>query len=306
MKTFVIFNPAASRGNAGRRWPKLRQKLEAIHGTFSSLFTQAPRHATQLTREALDQGAQKIIAVGGDGTVNEVINGWFEDDKPIDPKTIFSVLMCGSGCDFQRSLNIDSLTMPNVEIQSSDSIPVDVGKVYFQDDSNNECIRYYANIGSLGLSGEVDRFLMRHPNLKRLGGPALFLYATLVQLLNCPQFKLLLKLDDGPEFEIHSRLVAVANGQYFGGGMQIAPGASLDDGFFDVVWLEEMTLTTFLRHLPKVYRGKHTDIPGIYIKRAQKIEVQSRENVWIDLDGESPGKLNSVFEILPKSLNIQF
>jgi len=182
---------------------------------------------------------------------------------------------------------------------------IDVGKMTFRDESDGSSVRYYANIGSLGLSGEVDRFLMRHPNLKQLGGKVLFLYATLIQLLSCPQFQLKIRLDDDSEFEVQSRLVAVANGQFFGGGMQVAPEALLDDGLFDVIWLKEMNLATFLRHLPKVYFGKHMDIPEILHQRAKKVEVQSDENVWLDIDGESPGKLDACFEILPGLLKLK-
>jgi YegS/Rv2252/BmrU family lipid kinase len=305
MKSYVIFNPAAARGKAGKRWPHVEKELESLHGPFISCFTEAPGHATQLTRKALQEGAEKIIAVGGDGTVNEVVNGWFENDEPIAPEAILSVFMFGSGCDFQRSLTPRSFVKPLPKDDSSGISRIDVGKVTFHDESDGNCIRYCANIASLGLSGEVDRFLIRHPKLKRLGGQALFLYATLVQVLSCPQFHLRLLLDDTSEVEIQSRLVAIANGQFFGGGMHVAPGALLDDGYFEVVWLEEMKLLTFLRHLPKVYWGKHIGIPGIQIKHAKKVEVLSQETVWLDIDGESPGKLDALFEILPGCLKIQ-
>ena len=104
MKTFAVFNPTAGRGKAGKRWNELEQKLETVHGPITPCFTEYPGHATILTRQALEEGTDQIIAVGGDGTVNEVVNGWFENDQPINPETTMSVLMCGSGCDFQRSL----------------------------------------------------------------------------------------------------------------------------------------------------------------------------------------------------------
>ena len=305
MKTFAVFNPTAGRGKAGKRWKELEQKLETVHGPITPCFTEYPGHATILTRQALEEGADQIIAVGGDGTVNEVVNGWFENDQPINPETSMSVLMCGSGCDFQRSLVPEAFVHPTPEGNPSETKQIDVGKMTFRDESDGSSVRYYANIGSLGLSGEVDRFLMRHPNLKQLGGKALFLYATLIQLLKCPQFQLKIRLDDDSEFEVQSRLVAIANGQFFGGGMQVAPEALLDDGLFDVIWLKEMNLATFLRHLPKVYFGKHMGIPKIHYQRAKKIEVQSDENVWLDIDGESPGKLDACFEILPGLLKLK-
>ena len=87
--------------------------------------------------------------------------------------------------------------------------------------------------------------------------------------------------------------------------MQVAPEALLDNGLFDVIWLKEMHLATFLRHLPKVYHGKHIGIPEIHYQQAKKIEVQSDENVWLDIDGESPGKLDARFEILPGLLKLK-
>jgi len=103
LKKFSVFNPTAGRGKAGKRWNELEQTLETVHGPITPCFKEYPGHATILTRQSLEEGADQIIAVGGDGTVNEVVNGWFENDQPINPETSMSVLMCGSGCDFHEA-----------------------------------------------------------------------------------------------------------------------------------------------------------------------------------------------------------
>ena len=150
MKTFAVFNPTAGRCKAGKRWNELEQTLETVHGPITPCFTEYPGHATILTRQALEEGADQIIAVGGDGTVNEVVNGWFENDRPINPETTMSVLMCGSGCDFQRSLVPEAFVHPTPEGNPSETKQIDVGKITFRDESDGSSVSYYANIGSLG------------------------------------------------------------------------------------------------------------------------------------------------------------
>ena len=306
MKKAVIVNPSAGWGSAGRKWPELESRLKSLHGEFETHFTRGPGDAVQITRRLLLSGTERLFVVGGDGTVNESLNGWLVDDQPVNPKAELGIFMLGSGCDLQRSLKLETAFSENrgEGRNSSGSRLIDVLKITFRDERDGSCVRYCVNIASLGLSGAVDQYLHRHNGWKWIGGRLLFLTATLTQVLNCPQSKVTVKIDEDPPLEFRTRLVAVANGQFFGGGMQVAPEAVLDDGQMDVIWLEEMKLGTFLRHLPKVYSGRHLGVAGIQTRRAQKVEVQSSEDIWLDIDGESPGRLDASFEILPGRLKV--
>lgn len=190
------------------------------------------------------------------------------------------------------------------EADPSGSQLIDVLKITFRDDRDGGCVRYCVNIESLGLSGAVNQYLQRHNGWKWIDGRMLFLMATLTQVLNCPQSRVTVKIDQDPPLEFRIRLVAVANGQFFGGGMQVASEAVLDEGQMDVIWLDEMKLGTFLRHFPKLYSGRHLVMAGIQTRLTRKVGVQSSEDVWLDIDGESPGRLDASFEILPGRLKV--
>ena len=306
MKKSVIVNPSAGWGSAGRKWPELESRLKSLHGEFETHFTHGSGDAVQITRRLLLSGTERLFVVGGDGTVNEALNGWLVDDQPVNPKAELGIFMIGSGCDLQRSLKLETAFS---ERNGEGGRPlgsrfIDVLKITFRDERDGGCIRYCVNIASLGLSGAVDQFLHSHNGWTWISGRLLFLTATLTQILNCPQSRVTVKIDENPPLELRTRLVAVANGQFFGGGMQIVPEAVIDDGQMDVIWFEEMKLGTFLRHLSKVYSGRHLGVAGIQTRRARKVEVQSPDDVWLDIDGESPGRLDASFEILSRLLKV--
>ena len=182
---------------------------------------------------------------------------------------------------------------------------IDVGKVTYTVAGKTQKIRYFDNIASFGLSGAVDHCL-EHSRLRNyLGGSPLFLWATIKTVFTHPNQSIRFRIDDGPEEEICSRLVLLANGRYFGGAMHAAPEAELDDGLLDLLMLKEISVAKFLWHLPKIYKGTHLKIPEVYFQKVRKFNALSSEQVILDIDGESPGYLEATFEILPRILNLE-
>ena len=306
MKTIVIVNPQAGNGRTEKIWPNIESALEKSIGSFEVLQTTCRGDATDLSRRILAVDTVRIVAVGGDGHLNEVLNGFIENDLPVNPEARLSFVMTGTGCDFQRSLGISGKWQNAVaELKDAKVRKIDVGKVTYTAADKTQKIRYFDNIASFGLSGAVDHCL-EHSRLRNyLGGSPLFLWATIKTVFTHPNQSIRFRIDDGPEEEICSRLGLLANGRYFGGAMHAAPEAELDDGLLDLLMLKEISVAKFLWHLPKIYKGTHLKIPEIFFQKVRKFTAESSEQVILDIDGESPGYLAATFEVLPKILNLQ-
>ena len=306
MKTIVIVNPQAGNGRTEKIWPNIESALEKSIGSFEVLQTTCRGDATDLSRRILKEDAARIVAVGGDGHLNEVLNGFIENDLPVNAESRLSFVMTGTGCDFQRSLGISGKWQNAVaKLKDAKVRKIDVGKVTYTAADKTQKIRYFDNIASFGLSGAVDHCL-EHSRLRNyLGGSPLFLWATIKTVFTHPNQSIRFRIDDGPEEEICSRLGLLANGRYFGGAMHAAPEAELDDGLLDLLMLKEISVAKFLWHLPKIYKGTHLKIPEIFFQKVRKFTAESSEQVILDIDGESPGYLAATFEVLPKILNLQ-
>ena len=306
MKTIVIVNPQAGNGRTEKIWPNIESALEKSIGSFEVLQTTCRGDATDLSRRILAVDTARIVAVGGDGHLNEVLNGFIENDLPVNPEARLSFVMTGTGCDFQRSLGISGKWQNAVaKLKDAKVRKIDVGKVTYTAADKTQKIRYFDNIASFGLSGAVDHCL-EHSRLRDyLGGSPLFLWATIKTVFTHPNQSIRFRIDDGPEEEICSRLGLLANGRYFGGAMHAAPEAELDDGLLDLLMLKEISVAKFLWHLPKIYKGTHLKIPEIFFQKVRKFTAESSEQVILDIDGESPGYLAATFEVLPKILNLQ-
>ena len=306
MKTIVIVNPQAGNGRTEKIWPNIESALEKSIGSFEVLQTTCRGDASDLSRRILAVDTVRIVAVGGDGHLNEVLNGFIENDLPVNPEARLSFVMTGTGCDFQRSLGISGKWQnAAAKLKDAKVRKIDVGKVTYTAADKTQKIRYFDNIASFGLSGAVDHCL-EHSRLRDyLGGSPLFLWATIKTVFTHPNQSIRFRINDGPEEEICSRLGLLANGRYFGGAMHAAPEAELDDGLLDLLMLKEISVAKFLWHLPKIYKGTHLKIPEIFFQKVRKFTAESSEQVILDIDGESPGYLAATFEVLPKILNLQ-
>jgi len=306
VKTIVIVNPQAGNGRTEKIWPNIESALEKSIGSFEVLQTTCRGDATDLSRRILAVDTVRIVAVGGDGHLNEVLNGFIENDLPVNPEARLSFVMTGTGCDFQRSLGISGKWQnAAAKLKDAKVRKIDVGKVTYTAADKTQKIRYFDNIASFGLSGAVDHCL-EHSRLRDyLGGSPLFLWATIKTVFTHPNQSIRFRIDDGPEEGICSRLGLLANGRYFGGAMHAAPEAELDDGLLDLLMLKEISVAKFLWHLPKIYKGTHLKIPEIFFQKVRKFTAESSEQVILDIDGESPGYLAATFEVLPKILNLQ-
>ncbi len=303
-KIALVVNPVSANGATAKRWPEVEALFQEADVEFSYSFTEAPEHATDITRTYLQQGYDLIISVGGDGTANEVVNGFFSEGQLINPQAAVAFMSTGTGRDLGRTIGTPpSINEAVQHILKSSVRPVDVGRVTFTNNRGAEEVRYFINVAGLGLDGDTVARVNR--TSKALGGFVSFLWGTLVSLMLYKNKKMTITVDGAEICSEPVTVVVIGNGRYFGGGMCVAPQAVVDDGLFDIVILRGLSKLALLVNLPKVYCGKHLNHPRIESLRGQNITVSSTDEALLDLDGEQPGCAPVTVELLPTALNLK-
>jgi YegS/Rv2252/BmrU family lipid kinase len=304
MRTFLVVNPQSAGGETGRRWPEIRAEvLRAVGDQAEHAFTDHPMHAAAITAEALRAGFRRIVAVGGDGTLNEVVNGFFQVPGGAPPDACLAIIPRGTGGDFRRTFDLNGSLRETCARLTSEARPLDVGRVRFTAPDGTPGVRYFVNVASFGVSGQVDRAV--NSSSKMLGGKVSFFLASVRTLIGWRDQKVTIQADGGPEETLGITTLAVANGQYFGGGMRVAPQADPSDGQFDVTIWSGYHLKDFALKSASVYDGRHVRWAGTRTLRCRTLEARSDEEVLLDVDGEQPGRLPASFEVLPAALHLQ-
>jgi len=306
MKTFVVANPAAAGGRAGKHWPKISRELRDAIGDFDSALTEKPGDATKLVRSAVANGAKTIIAVGGDGTINEAVNGLCDgENAPVEDVTL-GFVMYGTGGDFRRSFDMPKGVSAAIErLKSGRTQVIDLGRLRYTSNDGTQSLRWFNNISSFGFSGEVVRAVNAARFSKLLGGKFSFFWNSFLELRKYQGCKVDIAID-GNTITENVCTAAVCNGRFFGGGMMMAPDAQLDDGSFDVVIVrQDPPLTIFDMRL--LYSGAHLKHPNVSVYRGRKIEAKPLSNtpIYLDVEGEAPGSLPATFEVVPRALRLR-
>ena len=307
LKTFLVVNPQSGNGATGRRFDEISREVRAAIGEFGRAFTERPGHATELARRAVEDGYQCVVAVGGDGTTNEVVNGLLDEQGSLlRPGVALGVIPRGTGGDFRKTFGW-SAGLPEAawRLRGEAVRAIDAGRITFVDHQGAPRSRYFVNIASAGVSGLVDREVNRAS--KALGGKVSFALGSLKALWRYRDVPMRVSFDGGPARTQPATLVAVANGQYFGGGMWIAPKALPDDGVFDVTLWSDVSLKDFVFSSKAIYDGSHVGLPKTQCLRAKvvRVEAEGGAEVLLDVDGEQPGRLPATLEMLPLALRLK-
>ena len=299
---FVV-NPASANGRTRRRWRDLELSLRARLGnTFDVRKTERPGHARELARAALAVGASTIVSVGGDGTLNEVLNGFLDETgRPWSRNSCLGVLSVGTGADFVKTFHAPDTPDDLSKVLQDPSIrTIDAGRCEFIGPDGPRS-RYFVNVAEFGSGGAiVDRV---NRSSKLLGGKVSFLLAILRTLPQYRNTRVVYRADEGPRREAVVNDFVVANGRYFGAGLMPAPSADLEDGLFDVVIFGDIDFRTARRNLPALRRGDHLTLKDVSAFRCRSLAIES-EGEMIDLDGEFVGRRPVRFDVLPKAVPI--
>jgi YegS/Rv2252/BmrU family lipid kinase len=299
--TVVIANPAAAAGRVGRERGALRATIADALGPCRYVETARAGHATALAREAVSEGAARVLSLGGDGTHHEVVNGLMQ--HPDRARVTYGVLPAGTGGDLRRTLGVWTLADALRAIRDRPARPMDVGHAAFVRDDGGAGTRWFVNLASCGVSGLVDRLV--NASSKRLGGRAAFFVGTLRALAQYEPARVRV-IADGRDLGEHAlATLVVGNGRYAGGGMLFCPDARLDDGELDLVVIPHAGLVRSAMRTPSLYRCTLTALPGVITARVSEVTVEALANTaYLDLDGESPGRATATFRVHPGALRL--
>lgn len=307
----IIVNPKSAGGSTESRWASIASDLATHLGRFSVEFTRAAGDGIRLADEGARSGRKFIIACGGDGTINEVANGILNSgEKDCE----LGVLPSGTGGDFRRTLGMPATAIEAARgLKNGETRTIDVGKVTFVDHSGQNAERYFVGISSVGLSVSIIERVKKQKALDwipldTLRGKAGFALSTLQEVLDLNYTTVRVKVDDKEEHLLNTINFAVANARYFGGGMKIAPDAQLNDGQFDIVNIGDIKTAKILLNAWKLYGGSHLSLDEVKHTNATRVEIKpadAKQEVHIETDGELPGRLPAVYEIVPGALKVR-
>ncbi len=299
---FVV-NPASANGSTGRRWPEIAHRSAEAGLVGEALLSERPGQIAELVERAAADGAGLVVAVGGDGTVNEAVNGLMRLRERGAEAPELAVLPRGTGTDFVRTFRIPTRLDRAIEIaRGGRTREIDAGRVEFRAWDGTETVSYFANVASAGMSGAVAQ--RANTTSKALGGKASFLAATLAVFSRWKPSRVEVAIDEERRTGLMYDVI-VANCVYLGGGMKMTPDAIPDDGFFDVLLIGDITRTDLALTLPKVYRGTHLPHPKAELLRGRTVSVDAETPLPIELDGEQPGTTPARFEIVPRALRLR-
>lgn len=297
---FVV-NPASGNGSTGRRWPEIAHRAAEAGLRGETLMSRGPGEIGGLARRAAEEGARLIVVVGGDGTVNEAVNGLVRAAR--EPTVELAILPRGTGRDFVRTFGIPAGLDEAIAVASKGRpLTIDAGRASYAAWDGSQVEGYFANVASAGMSGAIAQ--RANDSSKLLGGRLSYFWATLAVFAGWQNTEVAVAVDGQ---ERHGRMhdVIVANGQYLGGGMRICPEAEPDDGLFDVLLIGNLTKRDLLLTLPKTYKGKHLPHPKAELLRGATVTVDAPTPLPIELDGEQPGTTPVRFEVVPRALRVR-
>ncbi|NLM21585.1 MAG: diacylglycerol kinase family lipid kinase [Peptococcaceae bacterium] len=301
-KWLAIVNPFSANGRTRQNWARYWQEAKQAGIDLEYCLTSCQGDGIKLTKQGVQQGYKKFIAVGGDGTVNEVVNGLMADDDRMASEDIeLAVFALGTGSDFIRSFQGEIKAEDFINsLQRRNTRKIDLGKVIFQNSSGQTDSRYFINASNIGLGAEVVN--EANMNSKALGSKLTYFSRVLTTLSRYKNIEASLLVDN--ELKVEGRFcgLMVCNGKYIGGGMKIAPDADLRDGLFDLVVIKDISALYLLSRIPLIYSGKHINLPAVDIYRCQSLKIETPEHSLLEIDGEIPGTSPSAYYVLPQCL----
>ena len=285
--TCVILNPSAG---SVRELDDLVKQIEQLPDAAVQMTTKAGS-AARLARTALRNGCKMIVAAGGDGTLNEVINGIQENSG----QTRVGLIPLGTGNDFARTLGMPTALETALEVlRAGHSRAIDLVRV------TSDKVRYFLNVSAGGFSGLVDEKLT--PEMKKTWGPLAYLRSAAAALPELRAYRTTLAFENTESLTLDLYNVVVANGRYVAGGTLIAPEASIDDGMLDIILIPKGSAAELALLAAQVVVGAHLSSEAVVFRRAAKLTVNSKPGMWFNVDGELVGNEPACFEILPRAL----
>ena len=305
-KTTVIINPMAGQGKTKLSISTIQQQLaDKTGGSCEVIQTQGPNHATAVASEAVIKDSTLVIVAGGDGTINEVINGILSSSDRTQRTCEVGILNSGSGADFSRTLGLPKNIDQQLEvILNKPGRLVDVGLLQCLNGSGETIHRYFINECQIGIGGTV--VAQMGTSKKRLGGTLDFGLAALKQLFLYEACKMQVSIDGEIDQSGNMLGVVFANGVYSAGGMKMAPEANINDGLLDILCMSQMNLLDRMITFGKVYFGNHVNSRYAMYRKGKSFVVESKRALWVEADGELIGRTPCSISIIPNAIRLRY
>ncbi|HYI44620.1 MAG TPA: diacylglycerol kinase family protein [Actinomycetota bacterium] len=297
----LVCNSRSGRGGVAKTLPLVEQSLRERELEYEIAHTEYAGHAIELARKAVEGGTRFLVAVGGDGTIHEVVNGMIEDDAAIRSDAVLGVVAAGTGSDFIKTYGLPTGARAAVShLEGGNSFPIDIGKITYTEADGSTVVRYFPNIAEAGLGAEC---VARAARLPRWLGPTVYLVAFWLTMRKHQAAQVKVDLVDRT-YEGYMNNLVVANGQFFGGGMKIAPKAAPTDGLLDIQ-IEHARKREAIAMMPKVFKGEHVPHPDIVEAKRVKVSVEANRPLRIEADGEVLGYTPATFEVLRDAISLK-
>ncbi len=297
-----IVNPNAGKGKAGKKWAKIERFIQSKNVRYKAVLTTCAGHAIQVVEEELKLGYKCLVVVGGDGTVNEVVNGIFQQQVVPPEEICLGLLPVGTGNDWARYYGISRNYKKALErVFSEETHRQDIGRLTRE--VNGKVLRsYFANIAGFGFDAVVVKAVNETQERGNRLGIA-YLYSLIRSLFTYKALPMHVEIN-GEVIEKKIFSISIGIGCYSGGGMLQTPNAVADDKLFDVTIYDDMSIGKVMRHVSKLYSGKIINVKGVNTYRTDKILVKDGPELMAETDGEVIEQGPFFIEILPSALNI--
>lgn len=288
MQHLFIINPIAGKGHAKKHEKDIHEYFKDKDTLYYIEFTKYPGHATIITKDYTQKNDLRVYSIGGDGTLNEVLNGL------VGSKSSLGVIPAGSGNDFFRSITTD--TMKNILKRTIEGTTKrsSLGLV------NG---RYFLNVASTGIDAEIVHNARRFKKLPILGGQGAYILGIFYTVFNYKSFKSKININ-GQEHDKSTLLLAVANGKYYGGGMKIAPSANIFTNSFEIYHIDEAKPLRIIKLFPTLIKGKHDSLKEVQNYITNKLSIHSDQSFMLNIDGEIEGVKKAEFSLIEDGIDI--
>jgi diacylglycerol kinase (ATP) len=298
----VIVNPMAGGHSASKEWPKIMEQLRKVGLSFEFEFTGKPGHAMEIAARAIESGRRLLVAVGGDGTVSEVANAMVRSGKSAD--LTLGIIPAGTAHALVYSLGIgQDYVRACSQLVGDKRVAIDVGVVSCRS-RGDQVERFFVNESSVGLSAEIVDSWRSLPAQSGRGANLPLRTMAGLKAAAMHQNRIVRLQLDGDTGCSCICSVFVANGRYCADKMLVAPHASLDDGFLDVIVAADVSKTELLKIRPALYDGTHLKYAKIREKKATEIKIEADEPLLVEADGDVIGQTPASFRIVPRALNV--
>ncbi|MRG94841.1 diacylglycerol/lipid kinase family protein [Polyangium spumosum] len=311
MKPLLIVNPRSAGGKTGALFEKMRGPIERHLGHVDVAFTERARHAVDIARDAAGEGREMVVAVGGDGSIHEVVCGLMEAREAGKKPPKLGIIGAGTGGDYRRTLGFENRLDRYCEaIAEGKTRAVDIGRFSYATQAGERKSSFFVNILSVGMSGLVDQLVAE--STRTLGGTMAYFTSSVKGLAQSVVGRVkctIWREDSSREETIETRCLAICNGRFFGSGMQVAPMAHPDDGLFDVVDLGAASRLRFFMVSSRMYTGTHVHSLDVKHYRCERIQLELlnqdvADRFLLDVDGEPLGRLPLEVEMVPGAIEV--